>query len=400
VTPDRERQAWREAVRTFRLAATMLKDPAPDLYAELAIPEVGLRDLAQELSLVAFSPFEALPDDVAYGRGGEPHRPAADPGRISDRATGRGTAGAGPPGGSQDIPRAAPRRPYESTDQPPVFSFRRGGESGRQEPPLRDREVRDDPMSGSTTHGRFRAAEPKQGDRGREEPAAVETPPGAYAPAGSGVTMDIRDLESERGVEMLAAEQYRAIHSMTLLDGLAEDALGTAERQTPDSHVPPSGVPVPRAARSQDSFGRVGDETREHRPSEFGSSPFSTSSQGPLDAVSDAARSREPNLLAPGPDGLPESFPRGAVPLIDALAEHLLVPNDQIAGSLPAGSVVDRSPPASLDGADRISFSSGRSDPDPSNEAASDPYMDAETFAALVNDALVRQARRHGVDLS
>jgi len=26
--------------------------------------------------------------------------------------------------------------------------------------------------------------------------------------------------------------------------------------------------------------------------------------------------------------------------------------------------------------------------------------MDAETFAALVNDVLVRQARRHGVDLS
>jgi len=26
--------------------------------------------------------------------------------------------------------------------------------------------------------------------------------------------------------------------------------------------------------------------------------------------------------------------------------------------------------------------------------------MDAETFATLVNDVLVRQARRHGVDLS
>jgi hypothetical protein len=31
---------------------------------------------------------------------------------------------------------------------------------------------------------------------------------------------------------------------------------------------------------------------------------------------------------------------------------------------------------------------------------AFDRYMDAETFASLVNDVLVEQARRHGVDLS
>jgi hypothetical protein len=411
VTPDSERQAWREAVRAFRLAATMLKDPAPRLFAELAAPEEGLRELTQELPLVAFSPFGALPDDVAYDRDGELHRPAADSGPISDRATGPGTVRSrrsGAPGGSRDILRATPSRADQPTDEPLVFSFRRSGASGREQPPLRSGDVRKDPMSGSTIQGHFRAAESKQGDR--EEPAAAETHPDAYVPAGSGAATDTRDLESGRWVEMLAAGEYRSIHPMTLLDSLAEDALGTEAQRTPDSLVAPSGVSTSRPARSPESRGKVGDETRDHTPSEFGSSRVATSSQGPVDSFSDAARSRDPGLLASSPDHVPH----GAVAMIDALAEHLLAPNDQVAGSPPAsevrdggaaGAVHDRSPLTSLDGADRepagrSPSGSGRPDPDPNREAASDPYIDAETFATLVNDVLIRQARRHGVDLS
>jgi hypothetical protein len=36
----------------------------------------------------------------------------------------------------------------------------------------------------------------------------------------------------------------------------------------------------------------------------------------------------------------------------------------------------------------------------PANSPAKDWPLDAETLAAMVNDALVEQARRHGVDLS
>jgi hypothetical protein len=96
--------------------------------------------------------------------------------------------------------------------------------------------------------------------------------------------------------------------------------------------------------------------------------------------------------------GLPrlgENTPGVAAPTVSGVADH---PEETTAS--------DRSPFAFLDSVHEEAtggFTSGSKPSDPDKEVsgiAFDRYMEAETFASLVNEVLVEQARRHGVDLS
>ena len=364
MTPDEGQLAWREAVRAFRLAAGVLEDPAPALFADLAAPEI-LSYLGQEPALVHFSPFDVLPNDTAYD-GSEPARQSsAKRGRITGHPTGLETTRprddwpqmSRPPDGPKDGPRPASGS-GASVAEPPSFSFQRSAASGasteRRQPSQRDKDGR-----GGATHW---SAPP--GDRDREGATTAEARSDRDARAYSGATTDDRDAEAGRGAGEVEPGERRPVHPMTLLKGLAEGALIAAEPG--------------RAAT--------------HHPEIVDRSP------------------REPTL---------EAHANGAAALIGSLADRLLAPEARVAGSSPkrdvsedgrapsvaarpweqpAEEIPNRSLLAFSGGADEES--AGRPDADPIAEETSDRHMDAEAFAALVNDVLVRQARRHGVDLS
>lgn len=371
MTPEEERQrTWREAVRAFRLAVTVLEDPVPALFADLAAPE-GLRDLERELPLVYFSPFGALPNTIAYGRDEPSHKPTGKPGGITDRRPGLGSARprvSRLPDGPEDALRAVSPGAGESVVEPPSFSFRRsdtsGVPAGQRQPSMRDGDVQVD--AASTPRGDFLIPGPR-----REGPSSAEERPGREAREYSGATPDGRDAEMGQGVGDLAPEERRPIPPTTLLNDLAEDTLRAAQSRAQKGSVRPSGASKPQPAGSQ-----------------------------------------EPAL---------EAYDNGAIALIGSLAERLLAPEARVVRSSPttepgdggvARSVAasmreesgpDRLPLDFLDGVDEESAGwppSGWDQLDPSTEVAPDRYTEAETFAALVNDALARQARRHGVDLS
>ena len=159
---------------------------------------------------------------------------------------------------------------------------------------------------------------------------------------------------------------------MTLLNRLAEDALRAAEPRAHEDPVRPSGVSTPRPVGSREST---------------------------LEAHDD-----------------------GAAALIGSLAERLLTPKARVAGSAPATGtgedgvarsgtvrpweqpgeekVLGRPSLSFPGGADREPASESPSGSDWHSDRHSDRHPDAAALAALVNDVLVRQARRHGVDLS
>ena len=376
-TDNEQHRAWREAVRAFRLAVTALEDPAPGLFANLSVEE-GLQGLMQEVPLVSFSPFDVLPDGVLAGSDGRPHPPGDDSGRGSYPAVGRRATpdGAGLPQTSgpsrppRGIPGAALPQDHDPAVRPPVFSFRRSVPAAQRQP-LQRSHTREDPTeeAKSTAYmGHSSVPGPTPEDQQREGPGAGDTwldPPSAVSP---GAATDGRDLELDR-------------------------------------------------------------EADDHGPGKHSSS-YPIAPDGLADSFLKAARGRVPDLPVVGLyDPNHEAYGSSAIALIAALAEHLLVPRAQFSGSLPAsgardGGVVARSVPAHVwerpeeeavldrpalalsDGADgepagRLPSGSDRTDlGGQSIEVAPDRYMDAEIFAAFVNDVLVRQARRHGVDLS
>jgi hypothetical protein len=185
---------------------------------------------------------------------------------------------------------------------------------------------------------------------------------------------------------------------MSLLDGLAEDALGpmwdiplsraNASLQTPRSRVP---------AQREGGAGSV-----EGPPASAG---------GRLDA-NDAAR-------FVGAAGFRQAgFDGGGVDaLIGSLVDDLYSPPARMPDGPPgseANAPKGGDPPEQMVTSERSAFAALNSaldepDDDPSGAAIpddeapsgfSEQYADPEAFAELINDVLVRQARRHGVDLS
>jgi hypothetical protein len=168
-------------------------------------------------------------------------------------------------------------------------------------------------------------------------------------------------------------------------------------------------------------------------------------SNRPADGFLGVAEGRAPGLFVTGsgdshledvyhterggdlPEPAREAYGGSAIALIDSLTEHLLPPQGTVAdlsrldenmpgvGASTVSGVVDHleettaldhSPFALLEGMHEESNSGPTFGPAPSDMykgmpgVASGRCMDAETFASLVNDVLVEQARRHGMDLS
>lgn len=357
MAPDSERQrAWREAVRAFRSALAVLE--APVLFADLRFSEKILDDLSLELPLVRFSPFDALPNELSDA-GSEPldqRARARTSDRVVERDTGRSGTGwsraSRSPRDSKEPPPAMTFQTNESTHQPPAFSFRQAETSGV--PAARhSQSVRSDSPGESATRGDYRvSASVPDRDRGR-----VEARP------------DPRDTGSTGEAEEPTLN--RSIQPESLLSTLAEDALEAVRRREADALVRRTNV-SPESA----FFG-------------------------------------EPTILS-RQSGL-EAYGSDAMASIDSLAERLLAPrpteslpeaHDGV-GSVPArrGEILAHSPFVSLDSADEYPgpYPANTSGSGPAGEipdAVSDQDMDAQTYAALVNEALIRQAQRHGVDLS
>lgn len=470
MTPNNERETWREAVRAFRLAATALKDPAPALFADLSVEE-GLRDLMQEPPLVSFSPFDALPDGVLAGPDEQAYLSGnSGSGRTLDPATGYGiapleagwTRPSDSPRGPRDLPAAALSRYDEPAVRPPVFSFRRSGPMAQRQPSQRNRDIPGDSTEEAESRpftGRFRIPEPATEDRQQGTPVAVDArvdPSGAVRP---GVASDDRDAGFDRGAGVHTPDERVSDHPMTLVNDLADEALEAVRSRTPDVDVRPSYTSLPQPVSpgervihspepSHEVHGRDAGPERRARDHTSGTrgSPRSVTSNRPADGFLGVAEGRAPSLFVPGSgdspledayhtergDDLPEpdreAYGGSAIALIDSLTEHLLPSqvrtvadlsgldeNTPGVGASTVSGVVDRpeettaldhSPFALLDSAHEKPTSGPTFGPAPSDTykgapgVASGRCMDAETFASLVNDVLVEQARRHGVDLS
>ena len=193
---DQRQQACREAVRAFDLCAAALADPVPKLLTDLTALEEHLSDLEREQALIYFSPFGALPEDIACDRGETVHS-SSEATPISESMAGHqtlrsDTGSALAPGGADDLSRAT--SPGVGS---PVFSFRRS-----------DSDVREGSMNEDVSRGHFH-------DFG----TAPEDPGGPVNSAYQELAYDYGNEESASG-ELLLADP------MSLLDGLVEDALG------------------------------------------------------------------------------------------------------------------------------------------------------------------------------
>ena len=464
MTPDNERETWREAVQAFRLAATALKDPAPALFADLSVEE-GLRDLMREPPLVSFSPFDALPEGVLAGPDEQAYLSGnSGSGQIWDPATGHGTASleagwtrpSDSPRGPRDLPAAALSRYDEPAVSPPVFSFRRSAPMAQLQPSQRNQDMPGDSTEEAKSKPyaeRFHIPEPAMEDR--QQGARVDRS-GAVRP---GVASDDRYAGFDRGAGVHTLDERVSDHPMTLVNDLADEALEAVRSRTPDVDVRPSNTSLPQPVPSGERVIRSSEPSHEMHDRDAGperrardhtsgvrGSPRSVTSNRLADGFLGVAEGRAPSLFVPGSgdspledayhtergDDLPEpdraAYGGSAIALIDSLTEHLLPSqvrtvadlsrldeNTPEVGSSTVSGVVDHpeetpaldhSPFALLDSEHEEPTSGPTFGPAPSDTykgapgVASGRCMDVETFASLVNDVLVEQARRHGVDLS
>lgn len=350
--PPGDERSVREAVRAFLLTASALTNPVPRLMADLTAPGERLRELERDPPLAAFSPFDTLPDDIA-GSGGDQHHPPVEV--------------------------APPEAPV------PVFSFRQSSVPGSQTR-QRERAAPDDPVDAPRGHfngpGTAQVDSVRSVDSAHQEPRARER---------SETTFDYGAEGSGPGARLLA-------DPMSLLDGLAEDALG------PTREVPlrPANTPL-RATRSREPEEREGGAGSVEGP------PVSTGRS--LDATDPAHLVGTAGSRQAGFEGT------GIEALIGSLVEDLLSPPARIPDGLPgseANASKEADPHEVMVTSERSAFAalhtaSDRPDDSPYGAAIPDdeallrfpePYADPEVFADLINDVLVRQARRHGVDLS
>ena len=458
MAPDDEQQrAWREPVRVFRLAANVLEDPASSLLADLSV-EDGVSGLTQELPLVSFSPFNPLSGAVLAGSDERPPVPGGGSGRASHPAAGRRPTPTGislpqtfaPPGGPRSLREAATQDSQHAVG-PPVFSFRRGRPDAAQARSSQgDRDAREGSMKEGeeTPHaGHFRIQGPAPGDRRAEtrnaaharldSPTAIHVGavedhtarPDQGSPVRGSDGLSLREASvTERGIDPLPGP-HREAHAgsaIALIESLLEH-LPTPEARTAEhlrgSDEYDSGVAGSNAPATTN--GREFEVNRGDKGSAVGLRPPIP----PMTLLDNLAEGVLERLgRAPDAPALPLSVPSRSVPMggraprsqkpgsetrggnavtsVDSLAQHLLASearNDGATRSVPAyagdrsreGTAPDLPALAFPDGADGVTigrFASGSNRPD--------RYSEAQTVATLVNDVLVEQARRHGVDLS
>jgi hypothetical protein len=401
-----------EAVRAFRRAAHALADPLPrGLFSELE--RAGDLDLlAAGPPMVDFSPFARifvpsdeqspapLAEDAPRQRsGGEPEvtgrqtRSGATPGPISGisllppgqpekgaverarhHASAQSRAGyeeASEPGRAALEPASTAELLGETPQGPPVFSLRRPSRSGggtrfgASERPTEAQSVRAAPDRPSAAQAvgwaRFTAPESALEQSSEAQPdrstrlGAPESPPdrSTQAQSAGGARSSARELPLSQpqgdasGLSLLAILADEALRVPQGRSGNVIPAAPAGEPGTLGRHpMLPGHVPAARAAIGQGAY-RM---------------PATQEMPGPSELSQWTEDEPSPSLLGSAPG---------------------------------AGASRAASPPAASDaGQDLLDFDADRAGAMPSRP------LDAQALAALVNDALIEQARRHGLDLS
>lgn len=382
-----ERDKLRAEVRAFTRAGRVLTNPVANLLASLARAE-ELVDLAPPVPLVDVDPFRAVPE-VPNG---------AAPGPVPAERWARRDAAAPPPPVSTP-PRSTPRGSdplpmvgagsSDALVQAPVFSFRKRG--------------------GEPAH----AAEPQATQpRGTGRPHLADAP-GSFA--GTSVAGDTPRQSVAR-----AAGLRQALAQL-------EQSAGEVLRQI----SPANSAGAPATAQASDELNKPGPQSAAPRQSQLAQlveEAQRLSSQGNTAPVARAAPSDDAQhgarvpRLAPPPArevrGSPAPIAGSAVQMINAHAEHLLAaaaatapdepPLDaQTTPPSPAAGMPDpaghtMAPRADEERAGPVPAPAALAQPDEPSliERAFGRPLDAAGLAALVNEVLVEQARRHGVDLS
>jgi hypothetical protein len=254
----------------------------------------------------------------------------------------------------------------------------------------RDMDAPEDPVDAARgrARGHFDGSVTAQETSERPVDSTHQEPP---APERSETTFDYTVEGSGPGARLLA-------DPMSLLDGLAEDALGPMR----DVPLRPASAPL-QSPLSREPGERGGEARSIEGP------PVSTG--GRLDAPDAARPVGAAGFRQAGLDG------GGVEALIGSLVDDLFsspapMSDDPRGEEASAPQVAD--PPEEMATPERSAFAALNSaldepDDDPSGSAIpddelprrySEQYADPEAFADLINDVLVRQARRHGVDLS
>jgi hypothetical protein len=362
--------------------------------------------------------------------------------------------------GSRDLLATASSQYDESAVQPPVFSFRRSGPAVQRQPSQRNQDMIEDSTKKAESKpytGRSYIPKPTPKDRRPGALVAVDAQgdlPGMVRP-----DAESDDARLDHGTGTHTADERVSDHPMTILNDLTDEALEAVRSRTPEGDVRPSNTsppqPVPPGEwmiRSlqpgQEVSGRDDGSERGVRSNTSGVRGLSHSvtPNGLADGLLETG-DRRSDLSVQGSGDSPlgdvyrtewggdlpefdhEAYGGGsAIALIESLTEHLLASQKTVAAlsrpdeNVPPGvgtstisDVVDN--PEETRALEHSSFAlleSVYEEPisGPTfGPASSDTYkgvprvasgrcMDAETFASLVNDVLVEQARRHGVDLS
>jgi hypothetical protein len=358
-------------VRAVRDALNLLREPFPRLFADLLEVE-ELPELSGPLPLVDFSPFGALEDlppahqpSPADDPGGHPRRSIGDV--LPDREGGRASPLSRPSEHARDDRAPSITMPGSPG---PIFSLRRGGESltaGKAE---------------STTSGEERGSH----DAGPSRQSSL-IPDASTAPVfrlRSELDAPDRSRAEQAGTAFpnLTGRSVEPPHVAALLDTLAGDLLDRAPAVAPNNGARSRADQVAdMAASTTRPASAVGAFSGKRRETASSTATLdSVSGLGLVDALADELFNQRPSAMLPPPGQDPPERPEH----VDELRQ-------------PAPDSVSRS--AAAPGREVLT----EDDPQLGELTRGVPplgsALDAHTLAALINDVLVEQAERHGMDL-
>jgi hypothetical protein len=383
-----------------RLALDALSDPLPELWAALERAEAMAAAVEAELPVVAYAPFGGLADPEPA----EEVPPAVEPGAGSP-AGGR-RAPNGPEGERGERPRAGPggagpvyRLAHTLPPSPAVAGI---ALSGPPQPPVQAGGEAD-PIPGAGPYpGRPAPLPPPAAGRGPAERAPVSAPGASEGPA--------RDLPRGLAEEAGLSEVGR----------LADEILG---RKRPGRAGAPAAAPGPAAgraaagpsapnpvqARGMPRTGQDADKpSAETTPAQSGLASSGLARLATLAARLAGGAGAPPPRAGVAGDAAPEPEASGSghAPAGRAAVSGMAVAGNPLGmGGSGVSSQAGQPAPSLRAGVplrpqEEAAPATG---PEPRVALPADAVgtrLDAAGLAELVNEALVEQARRHGVDLS
>jgi hypothetical protein len=438
ITVDERHTQRRDAVQAFKLVVCALVNPVSVVIDELSWAAEYLTQLSPELPLLAFSPFEVLPSDIE-----RPKKKSADfshQGNYTLSAADKvHLVSSKMSGAIEPVPSGRKKRKHtematetdSSAAQFPIFSF------AKREDPVYEHKGR---RSSSSVSG-------NSWEKGKSDRKPIQEFE-KVAPGETGKQNVTNDAASSRannwieqtpvstpasnsGVETYLSGEDHSIQTRALLDELVNSLLKEPQSAS-DKHTGISQI-------GREDVGRITQHTESASViNRFPSSAEQFDNQ-------QAGRIRSPvsggvaDKLHSSSDESSENFSGSPVQkqnndktiqLIDALAEQLFAvegnsksqTSDLCRHAVQKAAMLSNAVPASLQASATSESKLAHEDfmaKDKDNKAITfpevrrrsmdelnqmtslqDPWRTADRLAELINDVLVEQARRHGVDLS